>query len=168
MRNAIITLIILIVLYLALNKMFGKPTVKKKNKYTMNIKIVRKIFTDKSTIGEMYIDGKFFCYTLEDKVRDSKIAHVTAIPYGAYDTIIDYSQRFKENMPHLLNVQNFDGIRIHNGNTDADTEGCILLGTTKGKDFVGNSKVAFNNFMKLISIFKSKMPTGEIVTEITK
>ncbi len=138
-----------------------------KNYYVMEIKIVRDTFTDKTTIGKMYIDGTFFCDTLEDKVRDKKIQGQTAIPKGTYDTIIDYSNRFKKNMPHILDVPNFEGIRIHSGNTAENTDGCILLGQRSGKDFVGNSKNTFNAFMKLITDFqlKTKMD-GKIKTTI--
>ncbi len=52
-------------------------------------------------------------------------------------------------MPHILDVPNFTGIRIHAGNTSAHTDGCILLGTTwTGGDFIGNSKLAYNKFFK--------------------
>jgi hypothetical protein len=125
----------------------------------MELKLNRKIFTDKSTIGEMFIDGNFFCYTLEDVVRDKnndgdlddtgekKVYGKTAIPKGKYEVIINYSERFKQQMPLLLNVKGFDGIRIHKGNTDADTHGCILLGKSKSKDFIGLSNLAYNEFM---------------------
>ena len=101
------------------------------------------------TIGRLSIDGEFQCYTLEDKVRPAgvKIDGKTAIPTGNYKVIRDMSNRFGRVMPHILNVMGFDGIRIHAGNTDVDTEGCILLGNTwAGGDFIGNSKVAFVAF----------------------
>jgi hypothetical protein len=120
----------------------------------MDIKIRRFEFGTTYTIGKMYIDGVYHCFTLEDKVRPAgeKVNGQTAIPYGSYPVIIDHSNRFNRDLPHVLNVPGFEGIRIHTGNTDADTEGCILVGSTwAGKDFVGNSKIAFDPlFEKLI------------------
>ena len=114
----------------------------------MNIKVRRFEFGTTYTIGKLYIDDVYQCFTLEDKVRDGeKIDGQTAIPYGTYSVVIDHSNRFNRDMPHILNVPGFEGIRIHSGNTSADTEGCLLLGTTwAGKDFVGNSKLAFDQF----------------------
>jgi len=114
----------------------------------MELKIIRKEFTESSTIGDFLINDEFFCYSLEDMVRENgvKIPSQTAIPEGRYKVIIDQSNRFKRAMPHILNVPNFEGIRIHNGNYTKDTEGCPLLGFTKSKDFVGDSKNAFNKF----------------------
>jgi hypothetical protein len=114
----------------------------------MNLKLIRQIFSETSTIGSLYIDDEFECYTLEDVVRAPgiKIPGMTAIPYGSYEVIIDYSNRFARNMPHVLNVPMFEGIRIHSGNTSCDTEGCILLGSSKGKDIIYESKAAFVEF----------------------
>ncbi len=120
----------------------------------MKIVVVRDTFTENSTIGKMLIDGAFFCYTLEDKVRDEKIKSETAIPYGTYKVIVNMSNRFQRMMPLLLNVPNFEGVRIHNGNTKDHTEGCILVGSTKSKDFIGNSKSTFNALMKKIGATK--------------
>ncbi len=116
----------------------------------MNIKLIRETFTDRSTIGSLYIDDVFECYTLEDVIRPPriKIPGATAIPYGSYEIIIDYSNRFARNMPHVLNVPMFEGIRIHSGNTSSDTEGCILLGTLKNTDCIYNSKLAFIKFYR--------------------
>ena len=113
----------------------------------MKIVVVRDTFTENSTIGKMLIDGAFFCYTLEDTIRDTKIAGETAIPYGSYKVIVNMSNRFKRLMPLLLDVKGFEGVRIHNGNTKADTHGCILVGATKSTDFIGDSKVTFNKLM---------------------
>lgn len=117
----------------------------------MILLIKRKIFTDNSTIGDLLIDGHWFCYTLEDKVRDVKIKGQTAIPAGTYEVIINMSKRFKVLMPLLLNVYNFTGVRIHAGNKALDSEGCVLVGTTKAVDFIGNSKIAYKNLMKKIT-----------------
>lgn len=101
--------------------------------------------TENSTIGELYVDGKFECYTLEDKEREVKIKGETAISKGTYKVIINQSNRFKRLLPLLLNVPNFEGVRIHSGNTNHDTEGCILVGKTRSKDFIGQSRKAFEN-----------------------
>jgi hypothetical protein len=111
----------------------------------MIIRLVRTDFTDKETIGEIYVDDVFECYSLEDVVRDGnvKVAGETAIPYGTYNVSITYSPRFGRYLPLLNSVPNFSGVRIHAGNTHKDTEGCILVGTAKGKNSIQNSRVAF-------------------------
>lgn len=109
----------------------------------MKLKLKRIHKTENSTIGELFIDGVFECYTLEDKEREIKIKSETAIPKGVYKVIITRSNRFKVDLPLLVNVSNFEGIRIHAGNTNHDTEGCILVGQTRSKDFIGSSRKAF-------------------------
>jgi len=122
----------------------------------MKIEVKRFEFGSHYTIGKMYIDGEFECYTLEDKYRDSSIPKVkgqTAIPNGTYRVIIDHSTRFNKDMPHILNVPNFSGIRIHSGNTDQDTEGCILVGLTwNGADTIGNSRAAYNHLYDKLAV----------------
>jgi hypothetical protein len=103
--------------------------------------------TQKSTIGELSINGKFECYTLEDIERVEKVKGKTAIPKGKYEVIMTMSNRFKVILPLLLNVPNYEGVRIHAGNTAENTEGCLLLGTTRGIDFIGNSKLAMSKFL---------------------
>lgn len=128
----------------------------------MKIKVKRYEFRDTYTVGRMYIDDVYFCYTLEDKVREGeKVNGQTAIPTGIYNVIIDVSTRFGKQLPHILNVPNFTGVRIHAGNTSKDTEGCILLGHTyAGKDFIGNSKSAFDVFFEKLK--EAKTATIEI------
>ena len=123
----------------------------------MDIRLRRFEFGTNYTIGKLYVDDVYFCFTLEDKVREPgvKVDGKTAIPYGTYPVIIDHSTHFNMDLPHVLNVPGFEGIRIHTGNTDADTEGCILVGTTwAGKDFVGNSKFAFEPLFEKLKAAK--------------
>ena len=119
----------------------------------MKLTIERQLFTNHCTIGRLFIDDLSFCDTLEDVVRDKKIKGETAIPYGTYDVVLDYSNRFKKIMPHVLNVPGFEGIRIHTGNTDHDTEGCILVGVAdnnKGVIKGGTSRPAYDRLMMLL------------------
>lgn len=117
----------------------------------------RKWFDNDCTIGELYIDGKLECFTLEDTCRKEKIKDITAIPPGKYELIINFSNRFQKRMPLLLNVPNFSGIRIHKGNTDSDTSGCILVGNTKGVSFIGESALAFDYlFPRLEEMLKTE------------
>lgn len=120
----------------------------------MKIQIKRLYKTENSTIGEMTIDGKWECYTLEDVERDVKIKSETAISKGTYKVIINKSNRFKKLLPLLLNVPNFEGVRIHPGNTNHDTEGCILVGRTKSKDFIGQSRKAFESLFAKMKLAK--------------
>lgn len=142
----------------------------------MEIKVIRKTFTKESTIGEMFINGTFFCYTLEDYDRDSnkdgdlndtgetKVYGLTAIPRGIYKLVLSFSNRFQKYLPEIQNVKGFEGIRIHAGNKAADSHGCILLGTTKGTDFVGASVAAMTKFMaELKRVEKTEKITIEII-----
>lgn len=131
----------------------------------MELKLIRDTFTEDSTIGKLYIDGVYFSETLEDKVRDVKIQNITAIPYGKYEVIVNFSNRFQMQMPLLISVPNYEGVRIHWGNYSKDTDGCILLGTTRDKDFIGNSKTAFAKFMTTL---KKLAKTEKIFIEIVK
>ena len=118
----------------------------------MKILLKRLHKTSKSTIGELSIDGKFECYTLEDVERESKIYGKTAIPKGTYEIVMTMSNRFKIVLPLLLNVPNFEGVRIHAGNYAKDTEGCILLGQNRSIDFIGNSKMALVKFAQKLKV----------------
>src|SRR5262245_46850089 len=108
----------------------------------MQLRLQRTTFTSRSTVGQLFVNGSFECFTLEDVTRPVKIPGMTAIPEGVYVVSVSFSERFKRPLPEVHNVPNFTGIRIHPGNTDADTEGCILVGQTRSTDFIGNSRAA--------------------------
>lgn len=105
----------------------------------MKIKVKRIYKGLNYTIGNLYINDEWFSNTLEDadrglsddmdldKILELKKPTITAIPIGTYKVLITYSPRFKQNMPILLNVKGFEGIRIHSGNKHQDTSGCILV-----------------------------------------
>lgn len=125
----------------------------------MKLYLIRENFTEESTEGSLLVDGTFECYSLEDTDRQlenggDKIYGKTAIPRGVYDMDITYSNRFKKEMPIILNVPQFEGIRIHKGNTSLDTDGCILVGIENKKDnddFISGSKIAYDRlFLKLV------------------
>lgn len=102
------------------------------------------------TIGKLYVNGAYFCDTLEDKVTDvnkngifdgneKKKYGESAIPYGRYEVEVNYSPKFRRRLPRLMNVPHFEGILIHRGNTPKDTAGCILVGENKEVGKVLNS-----------------------------
>lgn len=107
------------------------------------------------TIGELLWDGSHQCWTCEDVIREVtgqpvtawKVKGKTAIPAGRYQVISDYSPKFGRDMPHVLNVPDFDGIRIHIGNYAKDTDGCLLLGVGFNQMGVTSSTLAFNEFV---------------------
>lgn len=123
------------------------------------------------TIGKMYIDGQYFCDTLEDKVVDKnkngvfdgdekKIYSESAIPFGRYEICLNISPRFKRLLPRLLNVPHFEGILIHRGNTPKDTAGCILVGENKQKGMVLNSTKYEEELVKQMKTVADK---GEMI-----
>ena len=132
----------------------------------MKLTVKREILTGKSTGGRLYVDNVFECYTLEDVDRKvegggKKIKSETCIPRGRYKVVVDFSNRFQKMMPHLLNVPQFDGVRIHSGNTAADTEGCILVGNVRGENCVLDSRVAYN---RLFAKIEAASKAGEEIT----
>lgn len=132
----------------------------------MELILKRTDFTSNSTIGELYFNDEFICFILEDVVREEKIKGETAIPYGRYEIIVSFSPRFKRNLPLLVNVPNYSGVRIHPGNKAADTEGCLLPGTKRGKDFVFESKKAFDIlYKKILDAIKFKEKVEIFITK---
>lgn len=139
---------------------------------TMEITVIRKYKLKDYTIGKLYIDGEYFCDTIEDKDRNlyqgmeldwikrEKVYGETAIPYGRYKvTLKVQSPKFKGKkqyekcdayIPRLENVPGFDGILIHIGNYAKDSYGCILLGENKVKGAVVNSTIWFWKFYDIV------------------
>lgn len=129
----------------------------------MNIILNRIAKKAKYTIGKLYINDQYFCDTLEDtdrgltqsmteqQIGSKKVYGETAIPTGTYRIIISYSNKFKKQMPLLLNVPGFAGIRIHSGNTEKDSLGCIIVGKNKA---VGKVLESRDTYSKLFSILQ--------------
>lgn len=125
----------------------------------MELKLKRTKFSSNYTLGELFINGMFFCYTVEDVDRDinkdgdlddtgeTKVYGETAIPKGIYKVILSMSNRFKKLLPEVLDVKGFAGIRIHSGNTALDSHGCIIVGLQKTADGVASSRDAMNKLM---------------------
>ena len=115
----------------------------------MELSLIRDIFAPQRTLGVLYVDGIKECYICEDMVRKNgeKVYGKTAIPEGRYEIKITMSNRFKRELPILLNVPNFEGIRIHSGNHEGHTEGCLLPGKTRNASGVFSSVIATNNLI---------------------
>lgn len=128
----------------------------------MKLKLVRKYRKETYTIGKLYVDGVYFCDTIEDRDRgldDSmSLADImikkrygeTAIPYGTYKVEITYSPKYKRLMPEIKNVKGFSGIRIHSGNTAKDTLGCLIVGKNTQVGMVTDSRKTYNKLFALL------------------
>jgi hypothetical protein len=124
----------------------------------MELLVKREWLNDECSIGELYINGVFECFTLEDKdrgltqsmtlaqIQAIKVYGKTAIPKGRYQVVIQYSQKHQKDLPLLLNVKDYAGVEMHPGNTDVDTLGCILLGQMRTTNSVLSSVKAFTAF----------------------
>jgi len=125
----------------------------------MKLKVERNWLLGDTTLGKLFVDDRFFGYTLEDEVRNEKIHGQTAIPYGKYDVDITDSPHFGRMMPLIKNVPNFGGVRIHSGNSSDDTEGCLLVGLgIDANNNITNSRLAFNS---LYAKLKKAKENGE-------
>lgn len=117
------------------------------------------------TVGRLFVDGKLFCDTLEDTVRDlsneKKVYGKTAIPYGEYKVIYNWSPKFGRNLPRLLNVPAFEGILIHPGNTADDSAGCILVGRNTEVGRLTESRYTSD---KLNMLIEDAQRRGESIT----
>lgn len=146
-----------------------------------DFQLYRKVFTTKSTIGELWRagDSKPLCYILEDVARPMKvkIPGETAIPALEGLMIeITFSQRFQKMLPIIYTHRTLDGedyilfdgrhkwrgVRIHPGNTDQDTEGCLLPGKTKAKDMVYESREAMKLVMMSLESVLQRQKTATL------
>lgn len=133
----------------------------------MEITLRRKFKGSTYTVGDLSIDGKFFCNTIEDTVRElpatcpdtsrgrsctckGKVYARTAIPAGTYKITLEYSPRFKRRMPYLHAVPHFLGILIHSGNTETDSAGCIIVGKNTVKGKVLESRATFQELYAML------------------
>lgn len=124
----------------------------------MQVVIERTYRKPQYTIGRMYIDGIYFCNTLEDcdrglrqdmpaaELQKMKVYGKTAIPTGKYKVTMTNSVKYGRIMPQIMNVKAFTGIRIHSGNTADDSLGCVLLGDNKERGKVLNSRARCREF----------------------
>lgn len=134
----------------------------------MKLLLKRKFKGDTYTVGDLFIDGTFFCNTIEDKVRilpllcpdtpqgtscrcEEKKYAETAIPYGTYKITMEHSPRFKRVLPYLHDVPHFLGILIHSGNTERDSAGCIIVGFNTEKGRVTNSRATSDKLNEILS-----------------
>lgn len=141
----------------------------------MKLELVRAYKNDQYTIGHLYIDNLYFCDTIEDVDRGAsqemhwhrtgetgywedsdgnkieKIYGRTAIPAGDYYINVTYSPKFSRDLPLIMGVKGFQNIRIHSGNTEKDSLGCIIVGKNKVKGQVIKSKDTLNELMLKIN-----------------
>ena len=140
---------------------------------TLELLLDRKYKKETYTIGNLYVDGEWFCNSMEDKdrglsqtmsveeIKETKVYGETAIPTGRYEVRMDivspkyngvkwYKDNFGGRMPRLESVKGFSGILIHSGNTALDSNGCILVGMNKAKGKVLDSRATFQKLWKVL------------------
>lgn len=139
----------------------------------MKIQIKRIAKKEKYTIGKLYINGEYFCDTIEDKDRGLdqsmslaniaklKVKGQTAIPTGTYEILMNVvSQKFYKKqlyrefcggkIPRLKYVKGFSGVCIHSGVNQDSTEGCPIVGENKMVGMVINSWATFKKFYRVL------------------
>ena len=133
----------------------------------MELLVQRKPSNEECTLGELFVNGSHECYTLEDVIRETgamvsewKVPGATAIPSGRYRVIITFSKHFGRDMPEVVDVPGFTGVRIHWGNEAADTDGCLLVGSECKASTILRSRVEFDH---LFDLLESTISDGEEV-----
>lgn len=138
----------------------------------MELRVERLWPRENYTVGRLYVNNEFFSNTLEDKIIDKnkngvfdndekKVYGESAIPYGKYKVVYNYSPKFGRNLPRLLGVPHFEGILIHPGNTAKDSFGCILVGKNTSKGMLSESRYTSD---KLNEIIDAAQKRGEEIT----
>ena len=138
----------------------------------MELRVERLWPKENYTVGRLYVNNEFFSNTLEDKIIDKdksgvfdngekKVYGESAIPYGKYKVIYNWSPKFGRNLPRLLDVPHFEGILIHSGNTAKDSFGCILVGKNTSKGLLSESRYTSD---KLNEIIDAAQKRGEEIT----
>lgn len=139
----------------------------------MKLELKRIALKPNYTIGKLFINGTYYCDTIEDKVIDlnkngkfddglTKVMHQTAIPYGTFKVVVNHSQKFNRELPRLLDVPYFEGILIHNGSDQNSSSGCIIVGENKTVGKVTNSTFYMNNLTARIKDAQNKGETTTI------
>lgn len=139
----------------------------------MKLELKRIALKPNYTIGKLFINGTYYCDTIEDKVIDlnkngkfddglTKVMHQTAIPYGTFKVVVNYSPKFKRELPRLLDVPYFEGILMHNGSDQNSSSGCIIVGENKTVGKVTNSTFYMNNLTARIKDAQNKGETTTI------
>lgn len=132
----------------------------------MELILERKIHNQTSTEGNLYVNGKWFCNTIEDVVRakpgewkkELKVYAKTAIPYGKYPVLVTWSNKFNRQLTGVFDVPDFEGIRIHNGTSENSSAGCIIV-SYKDDDAnhrLVNDKAAMNDLCNLVEEAQKK------------
>jgi hypothetical protein len=124
-----------------------------------DLRLIREPTLEGVTLGSLYLNGVWFCWVLEDAIREVpgvpvaqwKVRGQTAIPAGHYAFILSPSARFGRVLPELLKVPGFSAVRIHRGNTIEDTDGCLLVGTGRTARSVTGSRVAEVKLMQALT-----------------
>lgn len=139
----------------------------------MKLELKRIALKPNYTIGKLFINGSYYCDTIEDKVIDlnkngkfddglTKVMHQTAIPYGTFKVVVNHSPKFNRELPRLLDVPYFEGILIHNGSDQNSSSGCIIVGENKTVGKVTNSTFYMNNLTARIKDAQNKGETTTI------
>ena len=129
----------------------------------LNIQKIMELILTRTTRRRGYTEGvltdengKRLADTLEPQWRalakgEKKVAGKTAIPEGTYDVVVTMSPRFGMNLPLLLDVPGFEGIRIHAGNNaEYDSRGCILVGERNAPGMIINSRVTLRRIIDMM------------------
>lgn len=138
----------------------------------MELRVERLWPKENYTVGRLYVNNEFFSNTLEDKIIDKdksgvfdngekKVYGESAIPYGKYKVIYNWSPKFGRNLPRLLDVPHFEGILIHSGNTAKDSAGCILVGKNTSKGMLSESRYTSDKLNEIIDVAQKR---GEEIT----